>query len=50
MISNLSASIRGSYAYVTDPPVLADVGEVKLDVDSLGVVLDGHNYYENDVL
>lgn len=49
-IANFSGSIKGSYSYVSDPPILADIGDINLDSPSFGIVIDGYNHFEDDHL
>lgn len=49
-IANFSASINGEYSYVSDPPILADIGDINLDFPSFGIVVDGYNYFEDNHL
>jgi hypothetical protein len=44
-IANFSGRIKGSYSYVSDPPILADIGDINFDSPSLGIVIDGYNSF-----
>jgi len=49
-IANFSGGIAGSYSYVSDPPILADIGDINFISPSLGLVIDGYNHYEDNHL
>lgn len=46
-IANFTGGISGQYSYVSDPPILADIGDINFNSESFGLVIDGHNYYED---
>ena len=45
--ANFSGSIKGSYSYVSDPPIMADIGDINLNSPSFGIVIDGYNHWED---
>ena len=49
-IANFSGSIKGNYSYVSDPPILADIGDINFDSPSFGLVLDGFNSFVDNHL
>lgn len=49
-LANFSGGIHGSYSYVSDPPILADIGDIKFDSKSFGIVIDGVNHFEDNHL
>jgi hypothetical protein len=49
-IANFSGGIKGQYSYVSDPPILADIGDINIDMPSMGLVVDGYNYFEDNHL
>jgi hypothetical protein len=46
-VANLSVEIKGNYSFLTDPPFLADIGEIDISVPSLGGVVDGYTIYSD---
>jgi hypothetical protein len=49
-IANFSAGIAGEYSYVSDPPILADIGSINFQSPSLGLVVDGNNSFVDNHL
>ena len=46
-IANFTGGISGQYSYVSDPPILADIGDINFNSESFGLVIDGYNHYED---
>jgi len=52
-ILNISAFVLNltfNYAYISDPPIFADIGSAFILVDNFGIVLDGIPIFEDDHL
>jgi len=49
-IANFSAGISGEYSYVSDPPILADIGSINFQSPSLGLIIDGNNSFVDNHL
>lgn len=40
-IANFSGGLSANYSYVSDPPIVADIGEIDFNSPSFGMVIDG---------
>lgn len=49
-IANFSLDIAGEYSYVSDPPILADIGSINFQSPSFGVIIDGNNSFVDNHL
>ena len=49
-LKNLTGSVSADYKYFADPPLIADIGELSLDLDNTTIHIDADNYFEDGML
>jgi len=49
-IFEFEGHVKADYKFITDPPILADIGTFHLDSTNLTVTMDGSNYFTDDCL
>ena len=49
-MANMTAHFSGEYSYCSDPPILADMGEIDFNFEWFKIIIDGYNYFEDNNL
>lgn len=49
-IFDFEGHIEANYMFITDPPILADIGSFHFDSKNLTLKLDGSNYFNDGIL